>query len=61
MEEQIDSYLDSMILIDNLNDESNKYNNGNSDHPDNDSVQIRTSIVSMIDRWRNRLVVTLKL
>ena len=59
MEEQIDNYLDGMILIDNLNAKSNKDNNCNSDHPDNDSVQIRTSIDRKIDRRENRLIVTL--
>ena len=59
MEDQIDSYLDSMILIDNLNDESNKDNNGNSGHLDYDTAQIKTSIDREIDRWKNRLIVTL--
>ena len=39
---QIDSYLNGMILIENLNDESNKDNNGNSDHPDNNTAQVRS-------------------
>ena len=34
----IDSYLNSMILIGYLNYMSNKDNNGNSDHPDNDTA-----------------------
>ena len=48
-----------MILIDNLNDKSNKDNNGNSDNPDNYTVQIRTLIDRMVDRWKIRLIVTL--
>ena len=48
-----------MILIDNLNDESNKDNNGNSVHPDYDTAQIKTSIDREIDRCKNRLIVTL--
>ena len=39
-----------MILIDNLNDENNKDKNGNSDQPDYDTAQIRTSIDRMINR-----------
>ena len=52
MEDQIDSYLNDMILIDNLNDESNKDNKGNSDHPDYDTAWIRTSIDRNKERWR---------
>ena len=59
MEDQINSYIYGMILIENLNDESNKDNNGNSDHPNYDTAQIRTSIDRKIDRKRNRLIVTL--
>ena len=39
-----------MILIDNLNDKSNKDNSGNSDHPDYDTAQRRTSIYRKLDR-----------
>ena len=50
-----------MLLIDNLNDESNKDNNGNGDHPDIDTAQIRTSIDRKLDWWEKSLIVTLKI